>query len=393
MSDEDAARAAGPSADGPPAPERAVIVERAPFPTAAAIASAAAAGVLIFLLLPGTLLYPTASDASAAAFAVRIERERAIIEGLRERLARLEDSVDGEVCLRDGAFYDVEPDPADPSAPPRPPEGAAPREDLPVDPEIAAPQPDAGGVTPENVDTIREWMDQGTVLVLRLSPDGSQVLSNGTGFFVDAQHVLTNGHVASTVGGRVWIASRALGPGVTTAEVVHTVDTNAATGGEDFALLRLSAPASGVTPYTFAAPERVAAVLANGFPGFLTDREVTAFIASLAQDPQTEAPEPVSTQGSVVAVRTLGGAQTIAHTADIFPGNSGGPLFDRCGRVVGVNTYIQSGETSPELVQSTPYAQGQDAAVAYLRSRGLSPSVSPDACGAGGASEDGADEG
>jgi S1-C subfamily serine protease len=36
------------------------------------------------------------------------------------------------------------------------------------------------------------------------------------------------------------------------------------------------------------------------------------------------------------------GVQIVSHTAQISQGNSGGPLVDTCGVVVGVNTYIHS---------------------------------------------------
>ena len=38
--------------------------------------------------------------------------------------------------------------------------------------------------------------------------------------------------------------------------------------------------------------------------------------------------------------RTAQGTNAILHEAAVLQGNSGGPLVDACGRVIGVNTFI-----------------------------------------------------
>lgn len=47
---------------------------------------------------------------------------------------------------------------------------------------------------------------------------------------------------------------------------------------------------------------------------------------------------PTFTFGNFSTVRIFEGAELLQHNAEVNPGNSGGPLIDRCGRVVGVNT-------------------------------------------------------
>jgi serine protease Do len=51
--------------------------------------------------------------------------------------------------------------------------------------------------------------------------------------------------------------------------------------------------------------------------------------------PQT----PVKARGSVSAGRSSKSVDSLLHTAPIAPGNSGGPLVDACGRVVGINSF------------------------------------------------------
>ncbi len=76
------------------------------------------------------------------------------------------------------------------------------------------------------------------------------------------------------------------------------------------------------------------ALVALGYPGNVdvaTARSAADFIK-----PQS----PVRSQGGFAGLRQLGGISVLLHTASIARGNSGGPLLDRCGRVLGVNSAI-----------------------------------------------------
>ncbi|MBN8817053.1 MAG: trypsin-like peptidase domain-containing protein [Sphingomonas sp.] len=53
---------------------------------------------------------------------------------------------------------------------------------------------------------------------------------------------------------------------------------------------------------------------------------------------------PVRSEGSLSAARTVDGVNVLLHTASISRGNSGGPVLDRCGRVLGVNSAITKGQ-------------------------------------------------
>jgi S1-C subfamily serine protease len=53
---------------------------------------------------------------------------------------------------------------------------------------------------------------------------------------------------------------------------------------------------------------------------------------------------PVRSEGSLSATRAVNGVNVLLHTASISRGNSGGPVLDRCGRVLGVNSAITKGQ-------------------------------------------------
>lgn len=100
----------------------------------------------------------------------------------------------------------------------------------------------------------------------------------------------------------------------------------------DLAIIQVP-PAIGrpALPLATVLPKKGAAVFALGFPGG-ADRNVRGL-----------APDPTVTNGILGRIYQgnwgMGQQFTILqHSAPTNPGNSGGPLFDACGRVIGVNT-------------------------------------------------------
>ena len=138
----------------------------------------------------------------------------------------------------------------------------------------------------------------------------------GSGFFISRRHVLSNAHVVGNAG-QAFLINKATG-GVLQATVRH----RSADGGRDFALLELPADAA-ITPLEFApGVERTQRVSAWGFPGAVTN-----------DDPVV----------SVILERT---PPLVVHTATVSQGNSGGPLVNEQGQVVGINTFIKLDDAS-----------------------------------------------
>ena len=167
-------------------------------------------------------------------------------------------------------------------------------------------------------------------------------LVNGSGFFVGPDLVVTNHHVVENASEIV----------VTNQELarLHPAEVLAAAGpfeltGADFALLRIH----GINRPFFKVRNadstlKLQRVIASGFPGAIIETD-PAYQALISGD-VTAIPEMSVSEGIVNTEQNFAGlANVLIHTARISPGNSGGPLVDTCGRVVGVNTF---GRTSDE---------------------------------------------
>jgi len=163
----------------------------------------------------------------------------------------------------------------------------------------------------------------GAVVQVTTSTGGSSV-GQGSGFVLDEQgHIVTNFHV---VDGADAIEVSFSNRDTLTAEVVGT---DAST---DLALLEVDVDATALTSLELADSDAVAVgdpVVAIGNP-FGLERTITAGIVS-------------ALQRTVQAPNDYRIDHVIQTDAPINPGNSGGPLIDASGKVIGVNSQIQTG--------------------------------------------------
>ncbi len=110
-----------------------------------------------------------------------------------------------------------------------------------------------------------------------------------------------------------------------------TVVNESSDSDMDFAILKLDQPISEkrTLPLNNSGAEQTTDVYALGFP----------FVTSIDQDFEKSISEDVTvTKGSVSNNITSNGYKYIQHSATLASGNSGGPLLDGNGNVVGVNT-------------------------------------------------------
>lgn len=141
----------------------------------------------------------------------------------------------------------------------------------------------------------------------------------GSGFYISDDLLLTNEHV---VGGAQFVVVRT----VTGRELVGEVlSTNAA---NDIALVRTEASGLG------------------GLPLRLQDVPISSTVFVIGS-PRGERNESTVSSGIVSAYRMEEGARFIQSDVNVIGGNSGGPMFDESGNVIGVTSWgeVQNGVT------------------------------------------------
>ena len=179
---------------------------------------------------------------------------------------------------------------------------------------------------------VTEAAGQGSVSPF--SPGGSQqATAEGTGYVYDKSgHIITADHVVS---GASKITVRFKDGSTATATLVGTDPST------DTAVIKVSVAASKLTPLTLANSSTVEpgeGVVAIGSPFGYTE-SITAGIVS-AVDRTIEAPNGYSI------------SNTIQTDAPINHGNSGGPLIDGSGKVIGTNVQIAVDDQSSSSVNA-----------------------------------------
>jgi S1-C subfamily serine protease len=150
--------------------------------------------------------------------------------------------------------------------------------------------------------------------------------ATGSGFVIDRSgHVLTNAHVVNGAQKITVQLGTDNGSSPVPAQVVGKDEST------DLALLKINVPSDQLHPLVLGDSTGVMVgdpVVAIGNP-FALDRTATAGIVSALQR-QIKAPSGFTIDN------------VIQTDAAINPGNSGGPLIDAAGRVIGINSQIES---------------------------------------------------
>ncbi len=165
--------------------------------------------------------------------------------------------------------------------------------------------------------------------------------SRGSGFAVAPTVLATNYHVISNSAGALQEASALrVTQGNRAWAVSRIIWSNRQL---DLALIEVPGLDAGSLPIAVTTMNRLQQVVAIGFPGG-ADRPFQGRDFGGA----------TATEGTIGRLLETPLRREIQHSAHVSPGNSGGPLIDRCGRVVGVNTHVGGTRSESGTLVQTP---------------------------------------
>jgi len=175
---------------------------------------------------------------------------------------------------------------------------------------------------------------RGVVRVVLIGTDGQEVfpVSHGSGFAVTPTQIVTNAHVV-----REALQDDTLRIGIVPSEGDEAAYARpiSVSPRNDLALIEITDSSFRLNPLTIAGalPGDMGEVSAVGYP-MNVDRAQGLEIGDIFH-----AQPPVKSRGFISGARPSRQFDTVLHTAPIARGNSGGPLLDACGRVLGVNSF------------------------------------------------------
>ncbi len=248
----------------------------------------------------------------------------------------------------------------------------------------------------------------GVVRILALLPDlttGEVYYATGSAFgvgkageptdvFVTNTHVVQglyyteSGATVDAPAVSVWILKNDMAwnpvTGLDTSQAIPCTVLYASSGMyPDYAVLRAGEAPEGRVALPLLADDADVAVgdsvYALGYPGSSDETEEGNYGSSLVADV-----EDVTVTSGVVSRfsegSSLGNTRLIQHDAQINHGNSGGPLIDESGAVIGINTYGIGGDASTGDVNSYYSVR-----ISYVRDKLDELGISYDVAGGGGA--------
>jgi S1-C subfamily serine protease len=232
-----------------------------------------------------------------------------------------------------------------------------------------------------------EKVENSTVRIYNISSAG-KLTGWGTGFIVNSEgYVVTNYHVIEGGSGDTLVFIPGMKGPDNSGGFMGTV--RSASSEKDIAIVQIKRDALDPPDLAFPpvqlstnVPRKGQEVYALGFPGIadrlpaedqLWDATLTSGIVSRVSEAAWKKGDPV--------------LKIIQHNADVNKGNSGGPLFDKCERVIAINTQISLGQVHGDVVVGAAgvnWSSSVNEATPMLQSLGVALDLSPQTCNADG---------
>lgn len=205
------------------------------------------------------------------------------------------------------------------------------------------------------------------VVVISADAFGGTGIGMGSGVAVTPNRIVTNAHVVKA-------ARESDGfVGIVPSEGRKRFEGRIVAYREDIDLAVIDIGSGRIAPATLFGSTMTdgAAVAALGYP-YSVDRALASGIEDVIT-PQA----PLKLLGNVVGRRSNSQFDTVVHDASIGRGNSGGPLVDSCGRVIGINSFLS---VSEGIDSPLAFAISARELQAFLKSAGVTPAVIATPC-------------
>lgn len=163
-----------------------------------------------------------------------------------------------------------------------------------------------------------------------------QLVGHGSGLVVAPNRIITNAHVVEEA---VYDSSLSFLIIPSRGRSIYRATLDDWSPQNDLATLKLENGASLPPGSLYAGPATDGSdVFAIGYPASVD------IAMDYSEDDVLRPQAPVKTRGTISSGRSSKSFDSVLHTAPIAPGNSGGPLVDACGRVVGINSFGSTAE-------------------------------------------------
>ncbi|MCH2487217.1 MAG: serine protease [Erythrobacter sp.] len=224
---------------------------------------------------------------------------------------------------------------------------------------------------PADIDAAARGVVRVVIMGSEETSEGEEVypIGHGTGWAVAPDRIVTNAHVV-----RDAMMDNRLRIGIVPSDGADAgyAESVAVDPRSDLALLRIT---SGLRlpPLTLAggSASDSGEAFAVGYP-MNVDRAQGLDIGDIFKSQP-----PVKSRGFLAGMRPSRNFDTVLHTAPIARGNSGGPLLDGCGRVLGVNSFgADSGGSDAEFF----FAVSNRELIPFLRAHGVTARSNDTAC-------------